>query len=212
MDAEQLKEDVRAGRIAPERLVHLIVALQRQLQEANRRIAELEKKLGGGSGPATVTEPFSLRAEEQRQRARGKKTGKRKRPMRRGRISTAEKIAQAKRREKVFPEGLAEVDCTLSHTRPVWRLENGQAILVAYEIYRGPKTQYGKIPGVLGRSEYGIEVLVTISHLVFVVGLSLDLVCLLLNFIRGTGKASLTSCARCWRIRQWFTQMKQAGV
>jgi len=43
-------------------------------------------------------------------------------------------------------------DCKLSHTRPVWRLENGQAVLVAYEIYRGPGNQYGTIPAVLGRT------------------------------------------------------------
>lgn len=183
MDAEQLREDVRAGRIAPERLVDLIVALRRELAEAQRRIKELERKVGG-SGTARVEEPFSLRAEEERQRARGRKTGKRQRPVRRGRVRTAEKIAQAQRREQVFPAGVSEADCKLSHTRPVWRLENNQAVLVAYDIYRGPGNRYGQIPGVLGRSEYGIEVLVTIAHLVYVVGLSLDQVCLLLNFFQ----------------------------
>jgi len=163
--------------------VDVIAVLQRELAEAKHRIEELEKKLGG-SGTARVEEPFSMRAEEERQGARGRKTGKRNRPLRRGRVSTAEKIAQAQRREKVFPEGVAEADCTRSHTRPVWRLENGQAVLVAYEIYRGPGNRYGKIPGVLGRGEYGIELLVTIAHLVFVVGVSLDQVCLLLNFFQ----------------------------
>jgi transposase len=51
-----------------------------------------------------------------------------------------------------------EADCWLSHTRAVWRVENGQAVLVAYAIYRGPKNRYGKIPGVFGRSEFGIEI------------------------------------------------------
>ena len=51
-------------------------------------------------------------------------------------------------------------ECRLSHTRPVWRLEDGRAVLVAYEIYRGPKNHYGKIPGVLGRSEFGLEIVV----------------------------------------------------
>ncbi len=87
-DVEQLKDDVRAGRIDPERLVGLVVTLQRQLQEAKRRIEELEKKLGG-SATVKIDVPFSMRAEEQRQRARGKKSPKRKRPLRRWRISTA---------------------------------------------------------------------------------------------------------------------------
>ena len=38
----------------------------------------------------------------------------------------------------------------------MWRLEDGQAVLVAYEIYRGSKNQFGKIPGVLGRGERGV--------------------------------------------------------
>src|SRR5271167_1605211 len=98
-DVEQLKKDVREGRIAPDRLVELLVTVQRQLQEANRRIEELEKKLGG-SATMKINEPFSMRAEEQRQRARGKKSQKRKRPLRRGRITTADKLALAERTEK----------------------------------------------------------------------------------------------------------------
>ena len=53
MDAKQLKDDVRAGRIGLDRLFDLIEAMQRQLRDAQRqldeakvRIAELEKKLG----------------------------------------------------------------------------------------------------------------------------------------------------------------------
>jgi transposase len=182
-DVKQLKEDVREGRIDADRLVELVVTLQRELQEARRRIEALEKKLGG-SATVKVGEPFSLRAEEQRQQARGKRARKRNRPLRCGRISTADKIAQAKRTEKAFPVGVAERDCKLSHTRPVWRLEHGQAVLVAYDIYRGPKSQFGKIPGVLGRSEFGIEIIVAIAYQVYIVGLSFDKVCLLLNFFQ----------------------------
>jgi len=200
MDVKQLKEDVRAGRIDGDRLVELMVRSQRQLQEATQelaqakqeldraeqRIKELEQKLGC-SPTEKVKEPFSVRAEEQRQAARKGKQKQRRKPKpqrRRGRITTAEKIAQAKQTKKVFPAGVAEKDCKWSHTRPVWRLEEGQAVLVAYEIYRGPKNQYGQIPGVLGRSEFGLEIIVTIAHLVYVVGLSFDKTCALLNFFQ----------------------------
>ena len=60
----------------------------------------------------------------------------------------------------------------------------GQAVLVAYEVYRGPKNVFGKIPGTLGRSEFGIEIVIAIAYLVYVVGLSFDKVCLLLNFFQ----------------------------
>ncbi len=77
MDAiEQLREHVRQGRIDVDRLIDVIVSQQRQLEAARQRIGELEKKLGGpGSAaatPAKIDQPFSMRAEEKRQRDRNK--------------------------------------------------------------------------------------------------------------------------------------------
>jgi hypothetical protein len=185
MDAiEQLKDDLRQGRIDANRIVDLFVSAQRELQAAKQRIDELEKQLAG-STTAKVEQPFSVAAEEKRQEARGKKKKRKpKRKNRRGRLKTADKLALAERTEKIFPDGIDQNDCHLSHTRPVWRLENARAVLIAYEIYRGPKNQYGKIPGVLGRSEFGMEIVVTIAHLVHVLGLSFDKVCVLLNFFQ----------------------------
>src|ERR1700730_833804 len=146
--SEQLKEDLRTGRIDANRLVDLIGTVQRELQaakqrntELEQRIAALEQQLSGTSGPAKVDEPFSMRAEEKRQEARGKKRRKPKGKGRRGRVCTADKVAQAKRTEDVYPDGVSPNDCWLSHTRPVWRLEQGQAVLVAYRVYRGPNNQ-----------------------------------------------------------------------
>jgi len=203
MDVEQLKQDVRNGRIDFERLVDLIGMLQSQLDQANKRIRELEKKLGT-SPTEKLDQPFSLRAEERRQEARGRKRRRRKKPLRRGRISSSDKIAQASRTEQVFPDGVAQENCTLSHTRPVWRLQNGQAVLVAYEVYRGPKNQFGKIPGSLGRSEFGLEIIISIAYLVYVVGLSFDKVCQLLNFFqnlklrKSQADALLNQLSRHW--------------
>src|SRR6478736_3510009 len=98
MDAsEQLKRDVREGRIDVDRLIDVIVAQQRQLEAAlhelklaKQRIEELEKK-AGGSGTAKVDEPFSMRAEEKRQQARGKnKKTKLSKKGRRGRLTSAD--------------------------------------------------------------------------------------------------------------------------
>jgi transposase len=186
---EQLKEDVRTGRIDANRLVDLLGVLQRELQttkqrntELEQRIGELEKQLGVPATPAKVDEPFSMRAEEKRQEARGKNKRKRKDKGRRGRVRTADKIAQAQRTEDVYPDDIDRSDCWHSHTRPVWRLEQGQAILVAYRVFRGPNDRYGQIPGVLGRSEFGLEIVVAIAFQVYVVGLSFDKVVLLLHF------------------------------
>ena len=137
MDVKKLKDDFRAGRIGGEQLITVIESLA-------KRVAELEKKLGVAAGEFRVELPFSLRAEEKRQEARGKIKRPKKRSGRRGRVTTAEKIKLAQRTEKCFPVGVAESDCRLSHTRVVWRLEGGQAVLVAYEIHRAPDGRYEK--------------------------------------------------------------------
>ena len=74
MDAiDQLKQDVREGRIDVDRLIDVVVTQQRQLESALReltaaqqRIEELEKNAGGPTppGPAKCDQPFSVRAEE----------------------------------------------------------------------------------------------------------------------------------------------------
>jgi hypothetical protein len=206
MDAiEQLKRDVREGRIGVERLLDVLVSTQRhleatqsQLQAALQRIEELEKK-AGGNATAKVAEPFSLRAEEKRQQARRPK-GKQQRShrTRRGRLCTADKLKLAERTEPCFPAGVPPADCQLSHTRPVWRLEQGRAVLIAYQIYRGPKNQYGKIAGVLGRSEFALEIVVEIAYFVYVMGLSFDKVCLTLQFLQNLplGKTQADSLLR----------------
>src|SRR3954447_24578893 len=207
---EQLKDDVLNGRIDANRLVDLLATVQRELQAAKQRITDLEQrnaeleKQQAASGTAKLDEPFSMRAEERRQQTRGKRRRQRKDKGRRGRVCTADKIAQAERSEDVYPDGVPPSACRLSHTRPVWRLEQGRAVLVAYRVYRGPNNQYGHIPGVLGRSEFALEIVVTIAYLVYVVGLSFDKVCLVLSFFqnlklrKSQADALLHQLARHW--------------
>jgi transposase len=208
MDAiNQLKEDVRQGRVDVDRLLEVIVSLQRQLEAARQRIAELEKQRGGPAAPspAPVDQPFSMRAEEKRQRDRNQHQRKLSRRGRRGRLTTADKLQMAERTVPCFPEGVPEKDCWLSHTRPVWRLEQGRAVLIAYPIYRGPGNRYGQIPGVLGRGEFGMEILIEIAYFVYGMGLSFDKVCALLRFLQNLplGKTQvdrlLQRLARHWQ-------------
>jgi hypothetical protein len=194
---ETLKQDVLEGRVDTAQLVDLVVVLQRQLQTSQQqhqgtqqqlqsallRIEVLEKKLGG---PPTkkLDQPYSLRAEEQRQKAldKKKKKIKQKRQGRRGRIKAEEKLKKAERIVPVYPEGVPPEACKLSHTRVVWQLENGRTVLVGYEVYRGPKNKYGKIPGALGRSEFSLGILAQITFYVHIIGLSFDKTCQCMNF------------------------------
>jgi hypothetical protein len=203
MDAEQLKQDVRDGRIAPERLIDVIAALERQLAEANRRIEELEKQIGGGA-THKLDQSYSMKAEQKRQEARGKKRKKRRKPLRSGRLSTADKLAMAQREEIVFPEGLDPEQCRFSHSRVIWRLEDGRAVLVAYHVFRGGRNRFGKIPGALGRSEFALEIVIAIAYQVYVLGLSFDKVCALMNFFQGLKLTKSQANALLYRLaRQW---------
>jgi hypothetical protein len=169
-----------------DRLIDVIVSLQRQLEAARQRIDELKKNSSGPGTPtpAKVDQPFSMRAEEKRQRGRKNKLELSRRG-RRGRLTSADKLKLAERTVPCFPEGVPANECWLSHRRPVWRLEQGRAVLIAYQIYRGPGHRYGQIPGVLGRSEFGMEIVLEIAYFVYEIGLSFDKVCLMLQFLQG---------------------------
>lgn len=233
---DTLRQEVQEGRIGPERLVELLAAQQRQLQAtqqqlqatqqelqatqqqlqaiqqhldtARQRIEELEKKLEAPP-TAKLDQSFSMRAEEKREQGRGKKPKKDKRKGRRGRLKTKDKIALAERSEPVYPKGVPPQECHLSHVRPVWRLENGRAVLIAYQIYRAPNGRYGQIQGVLGRSEYGLEIVTQIAHLVYSVGLSFDKVCAILHFFQNLKLTKAQANVLMYRLsRHWERQFE----
>lgn len=156
MDAAGRHQDVP---VPPDRWEQLVERLLESLARAHtevrtlhernaaleQEIVELKKQIPGSASSTKITEPFSMRAEEKRQEARGKKSKKRKRG-RRGRISNEEKLQQANRTEDIYPKGVPEDQCQLSHVRLVWRVLEGRlAERVAYRIFRFKK-QYGVIP------------------------------------------------------------------
>ena len=86
------------------------------------------------------------------------------------------------RTEEIYPVGLKPEQCTFSHDRLAWRLENGRAILVRYRIYKVHWGFPAEVPDLLPRSEYGIEIAVILSYLVYTVGVSINKARLLLEF------------------------------
>lgn len=184
MDVKEVEKGIENGALSVKQLLQLFAESRRQLDAAMRRIEELERQLGGPT--KKLDQSYSLEAEERRRQAKQARKERRRRNKRlqRGRMKTAEKVARAVRTERCFPEGVPAEACFLSHTRAVWRLELGRAVLVAYEIWRGPGNRYGRIPGVLGRSEFGVEIMLSIAYQVYVVGLSFDKVCQLSQFFQ----------------------------
>ena len=220
MDKKRVKEDLRRTFDNVEQAIDVIVALQEderlthaqlvettgQLETAKQRIQQLEERIAQlekDKPDNKLDEPYSMKAEEKRQEKRGKAKKKAAKPVRRGRRTTDEKIQQAKFHRDVYPAGVPRDQCKLSHKRPVWRLEKGQAILVAYHVYRAGN-QYGRIPFTMGRSEFGLEFIITIAHMVYTMGIPFDKTCALLQFFQGLrisksqANALMNQLARQW--------------
>ena len=158
--------------------------LESELDRFRKRLAQYEPEVWyEGKRPSSDSETpsasYSMNAEEKR------RSGRRRKKKSPGRQHTEVKFALAERTEPVYPEGVNPADCRLVRERAVWRLEDGKAMLIGYRIFAGPDGKEPRIPGVTPRCEYGIEILVVLSFLKFVIGISLDKSCAVLGFFCG---------------------------
>ena len=217
IDLPQLRRDARDGRVSVEHLLDLIERLlardaQRQQtiqgllrdkQRLTERLAQYEPEVrreGSSAKPAadTPSPSYSLEAEEKR---RHRKRRRKKSP---GRRPTELKFADAERTQDIYPDGIRHRDGQLVRERAVWRLEDGRAVRVGYRIFAGPDGREPRIPGVTSRCEYGIEILVVLAFLVYIIGISLDKACAVLGFFcqlplsKSQADALLRQLARHW--------------
>lgn len=153
-----------------------------ELRDENQKLKARIKKLEGKSPTPRVDESYSLDAEEKRRENQSSKKKRQQNSKRRGRRTTEEKSDQADLREIALPDGFTLAQCHFVRERVVWRIREGQAVQIVYEIWHGPENQKPNIAGVFSRSEFGIEIQVTVAFLVSMIGLSMDKVCHLLKF------------------------------
>jgi len=194
MDIPQAKAAAREGHLSVELFEQVLDELDRQQQTIRRlladnerlrqRLAQYEPEISREAVPRpsdadSSPSHYGLDAEEKRRRPRRRK---KKSP---GRRPTELKFADADRYQDIYPPNVRPADCQLVRERAVWRLENGQALLVGYHIYRAPGGAEPRIPGVTPRCEYGLEILVVLAFLVYVIGISLDKTCAVLAFFCG---------------------------
>ena len=158
-----------------EALVEIILQQGRENGELMKRVVELEKRLQERNPTERLAQAYSLKAEEQRQaKAAGQIGRKQQKSKRRGRIATAEKLALATQQENVLPSGRTVEECRWRYARVVWRIRNGQVVLVRYDVYVGPDGKVPPIEGVYPKCEFGREIILAFAWNNFVVGLSLD--------------------------------------
>lgn len=140
---------------------------------------EVRDEAGGGvPGTPAPSPSYSLDAENKRRDHR-KRRRKKKSP---GRRATELKFADAEFYRDVFPDGVRRADCILVRERAVWRLQDGRAVRIGYRVFAAPGCKEPPIPGVTPRCEYGLEILVVLAFLVYIIGISLDKACAVLGF------------------------------
>jgi transposase len=214
MGSREVRREFRKGRLSSEQLLdvldrqeQLLKRLTVEVQRLRERLAQYEPEVtresssgaSSSSGDAATSSAahYGLEAEEKR---RGRKR-KKKSP---GRRPTHLKFADAQRTQDVYPPGLSAAGCQLVRERAVWRLEEGKAVLVGYRVFRRPGGQEPRIPGVTPRCEYGLEILVVLAFLVYVIGISLDKACAVFSFFcqlsltKSQADALLRQLARHW--------------
>lgn len=157
-----------------------------------------DKSSGSPEASAACSLHYSVEAEEKRRRRRKRK---KKSP---GRRPTRLKFADAERVQEIYPPRVARDACRVVRERAVWRLEGGRAVRIGYRVFAGPDGCEPPIPGVTPRCEYGLEILVVLAFLVYVIGVSLDKACAVLSFFcqlplsKSQADALLRQLARHW--------------
>ena len=104
-----------------------------------------------------------------------------------GRKPQDEKQDQVSRHLNLYEIGVTKKDCIEQGQQFAWRFIDGRAAYVCYHLYGLPGTKnLPLVPGVRNRrSEYGIEILLTVSFLHDWIGISLDHVCRVIEFFTG---------------------------
>jgi transposase len=178
----------------------LQVAVRRLTERLAQYEPEIRQETARPDTDSTRPSDYGLEGETKRRQRRSRRR-KKKSP---GRRPTELKFTDAHRHDNIYPDGVRHGDCHLARERAVWRLENGRAVLVGYRIFAGPDGKEPRIAGVTPRCEYGIEILVTLAFLVYIIGISLGKACQVLGFFcqlplsRSQADALLRQLAQHW--------------
>lgn len=143
--------------------------LKQQLQD----MAEQKK-----AKKAWFRQNYSLSNHEKQSGGVGKKQSP-------GRIPKEKKLGKVQEESHVYPENVASETCIISHTRYVTHLKDGKKHIVLYHLYKTPWGEPPRLPGVMPRGEYGMEVAVILAFLVYFIQISIDQARSILVFFTG---------------------------
>jgi hypothetical protein len=154
--------------------------IKQLVEEVARLKALLEGKADGKvAKPPKFTENYSLDRNPRRQKKPRKKST--------GRKPQAGKLDLATEQRDVYPEGAAREECIRQRSQFAWRILDGKAVYVCYQIHDLPGSRNLPLPLGLrnSRSEFGIEILLILAFLHYWIGVSIDNARQIMEFFTG---------------------------
>ncbi len=155
-------------------------ARNQELETENKHLKDLLHRQGASKDAKAPQ--FKENYSVDQQKGKGK----------RGRQSTGRRAQDAKLDwvsydVDIYPGDVTKSECIEQRQQYAWRLISGRAEYVCYHIYSLPiATQLPAISGLRNsRSEYGIEIILTVAFLHYWIGISLDHVCEVMAFFTG---------------------------
>jgi hypothetical protein len=158
---------------------------QRQWEEKIKRLEALlaSKVAAVSSKPPVFSENYSLERNKHK-RTSSDDTARKKST---GRKTSESKAHLATDTIIVFAEGVAPEQCVHYRFQYAWRIVEGRAVYLRYDIRDLPEATDLPLPPGLrnSRSEFGSEVILTLAFLHFWIGVSLDNAISIMNFFTG---------------------------
>jgi len=161
----------------------LIAQQAEQIKRLEAEIEQLKRLLTGKAESKAAKEPrftenYSLDKNKRNNKRRKKSTGRRSNDTKRAMIEDQNDI--------YWPD--ADLDECICHREQfAWRMVNGKAVYVCYHIYDLPDSKQLPLPPGLrnSRSEFGIEIILTLAFLHYWIGVSIDNAREIMQFFTG---------------------------
>ena len=179
MTIDELEEQLRQRDALIAKQAARIKELEKQVEELKKLL--VEKAKSKESKPPKEAGNYSVDRHERKQRK------KRRRKKSTGRKPKDVKHEHATQTIDLYWYRANRKKCVLRREQFVWRLMDGKAEYVHYRIFDElDSSDLPPIDGVRnGKSEYGLEIIVTLAYLVYWTGVSIDKACAILRFFTG---------------------------
>ena len=189
--------------MASEETIELLTELGRQISVLAERVPELEaenqwlkamlQRQGEKKGAKApkFRENYSVDKNQGEQKSkRGRKTT--------GRRAQNVKLDWVSEHVTVYEQGVPESLCIERRLQYGWRFIDRQAKYICYHLYaRSESKQLPEVAGLRNhRSEYGVEIILTVACLHYWTGISLDHVCSVVQFFTGLALSKSQANAR----------------